>query len=169
MPLHGFQLEDMEKLLPSGTREALSQAAKGIRRLPNQISEGMRKSLQLNSMNMALWQSVCIVAQIACFIAEEELNFYFLFEDFDRKEGGDYRNDDVDWKETPVMYIILTVQLLFSAATIGSIHFAIKYETSFQNQNHKPLVITLCPDTTSSRSSSTNTLHKSAQFNPKQK
>lgn len=126
MPIAGFQLEDMERLLPASARAAISQAAKDIRRLPKQLSESMRKALQLNSMNMALWQSLCIIIQIVCFIAEEELSFYLLFVDFDRKEGGDFRNDNVDWNETPVMYVITTLQVLFTVSTIVSVHFAIQ-------------------------------------------
>jgi hypothetical protein len=148
MPLNGFQLEDMERLLPAGAFEALSHAAKGIRRLPNQISEGMRKSLQINSMNMALWQSVCVVAQIFCFIGEEELNFSFLFVDFDRKEGGDYRNDNVVWSDTPVMYVILVLQILFSVATAASVHFAIQYHLVKKQQHiHITHVHELQPET----------------------
>ena len=127
MPITGFELQDMERLLPAGARAAISQAAKDIRRLPKQLSDSMRKALQLNSMNMALWQSVCVISQIVCFIAEEELSFYLLFVDYDRKGGGDFRNDDVNWNETPVMYGITILQVLFSVATIISVHFAIKY------------------------------------------
>ena len=86
-----FELDDMQRLLP-----ALSQAADGLRRLPKQVSQSMRRSLQLNIMNMAVWQSLCVLAQIVCFIAEEELSFHLLFADYDRKEGGDYRHDDAE-------------------------------------------------------------------------
>jgi hypothetical protein len=148
MPIAGFELEDMERLIPSSARQAFSQAAKGMRRLPNKISEGMRKSLQLNSMNMATWQSFCIIAQIVCFIVEEELNFYFLFVDYDRKEGGDYRNDNVDWDQTPVMYVILALEILFTLATIASVHFAIQYHLVKKLQHiHITQISSLRPET----------------------
>jgi hypothetical protein len=148
MPIAGFELEDMERLIPSGARQAFSQAAKGMRRLPNKISEGMRKSLQLNSMNMATWQSFCIIAQIVCFIVEEELNFLFLFVDYDRKEGGDYRNDNVDWDQTPVMYVILALEILFTLATIASVHFAIQYHLVKKLQHiHITQISSLRPET----------------------
>jgi hypothetical protein len=135
MAFVGFELEDMQRLLPARTREALSHAAKGLRRLPKQVSQGLRKSLQLNIMNMALWQSLCVLAQIVCFVAEEELSFYLLFVDYDRKEGGDYRHDDVNWSETPVMQAILALQILFSVATIASVHFAIQYHIVKRQQH----------------------------------
>ncbi len=148
MPIAGFELDDMERLIPSGARAAFSQAAKGMRRLPNKISEGMRKSLQLNSMNMATWQSLCVIAQIVCFIVEEELNFFFLFEDYDRKEGGDYRNDNVDWDQTPVMYAILALEILFTLATIASVHFAIQYHLVKKLQHiHITQISSLRPET----------------------
>jgi hypothetical protein len=124
MPFAGFHLEDMEKLLPSSTREALSQAANKVRRLPKHVSDSMRKAIQLTSMNMALWQSLCVVAQMICFIAEEELSFHLLFVDFDRREGGYYINGDGN--ETAVTYTILALEFLFSAATVASAYFAIQ-------------------------------------------
>lgn len=135
MSLAGFELEDMQKLLPVRTRQALSHAAKNLKRMPKQMSESLRRSLQLNIMNMALWQSICVTAQIACFILEEELSFFLLFEDYDRKEGGDYRHDNIGWTATPVMRAILALQILFSLATIASVHFAIQYHIVKRQQH----------------------------------
>lgn len=135
MPLSGFELEDMQRLLPVRTREALSHAAKNLRRMPKQVSESLRRSLQLNIMNMAMWQSLCVLAQIICFIVEEELSFFLLFVDYDRKEGGDYQHDDIGWTSNSLMRAILALQILFFLATIASIHFAIQYHIVKRQQH----------------------------------